>query len=314
MNLMTSIPTNFNRTLSILYLTLLCLSMLPVCLSEAHAGESQSFSLTVGKEVRSFRLYRPSTSLNGKPVSLVIVLHGGFGSARQAEESYGWDNLADSQGFIVAYPDGMNRSWNAGGFCCGPALRKSVDDLGFLSGLIETLTKTEPVDPQKVFMTGISNGAAMAYRYACEGSHPVAAIGPVAGSFSFSCPMPHPTAIIAIHGLADQHIPFDGGQGTKGVTQGSWLPVHQTLRLFEQVNQCQSWSTHKDGPVHKETTACLNGRDISLITIEDAGHQWPGGKPRHGLVQTILDMDEPSRELDATKTIWEFFESHPGHL
>jgi polyhydroxybutyrate depolymerase len=279
-------------------------------LSAAQASDGQTYHLSDGTRDRTYLLHRPVQLSRQSPVPLVIMLHGGFGSGSQAQNSYGWDEQADRQGFVVAYPDGIGHSWNAGGICCGPALRKNIDDLGFLSRLIDAVSKSENIDPRRVYLAGMSNGAAMAYRYACEGTYPVAAIGPVSGSFSYTCAKPHPVSVIAIHGLDDQHVPFAGGSGTKGVTNGSWMSVPQSLDAIRSANHCQPATTKNEGLLHMETSNCEQGREVVLYTIEGAGHQWPGGKAKKGLVQRILGADQPSTAMDATPALWDFFQRH----
>ena len=276
----------------------------------AQASDGETRHLSDGSRDRTYLLYRPAQLSRQTPVPLVIMLHGGFGSGSQAESAYHWEEKADQQGFVVAYPNGIARSWNAGGICCGPALRKNVDDLGFLTRLINTVSQAENIDPQRVYITGMSNGAAMAYRYACEGTYPIAAIGPVAGSFSYSCSKPHPVSVIAIHGLDDQHIPFAGGQGNKGVTNGEWASVPQTLDAFRTANSCQPPVAQKDGLVHTDISNCEQGREVLLITVEGAGHQWPGSKIKKGIVQRLLSGDPSSTALDATTALWDFFKKH----
>lgn len=283
---------------------------LAACAFEAQAAEGVSRHLFDGARDRSYLVYRPASLDSHTPAPLVIVLHGGFGSGSQAETAYHWDAQAESQGFVVAYPDGYRHSWNAGGMCCGPALRENVDDIGFLTRLINTISRDENIDPARVYLTGMSNGAAMTYRYACEGTYPIAAIGPVAGTFSFPCPKPHPVSVLAIHGLDDQHIPFAGGAGSKGVTKGAWVPVTQTLDAFRHANNCQPPDTQKNGLLQTVTSSCAQVRTVVLITVDGAGHQWPGGKTKNGIVQQILGTDQPSTALDATTTLWEFFQDH----
>ena len=291
-------------------LVILACCLAPRVLMAQEAG-SQVHGLSVGGLERSYRLYRPASLGRQMPAPLVIVIHGGFGSGSQAESSYNWDAQADLHGFVVAYPDGIRHSWNAGGICCGPALRENVDDVGFLTSLINAVSRSDNIDPRRVYLTGISNGAAMAYRYACEGSYPIAAIGPVAGSFSFSCAGVHPMSVMAIHGLDDRHIPFAGGQGTKGVTKGSWNPVPASIDLFRAGDSCEPPAISKAGPVKTEASKCAEGREVILVTVEGAGHQWPGGKAR-GIVQRILGADAPSTALDATSALWSFFRQHPA--
>src|SRR6266542_5157522 len=124
---------------------------------------SEARSLSSGGRGRSYRLYRPPGLSQAPTAPLVLVLHGGFGSGAQVEQAAGWDPVADRHGFVVAYPDGIGRSWNAGS-CCGPARQQRVDDVAFLAALIDHLGTAENVDPGRVFVTGVSNGAMMAYR------------------------------------------------------------------------------------------------------------------------------------------------------
>lgn len=278
----------------------------------AQPTQGQPLHLQHADRERSYLLYRPESLLRREPVPLVLMLHGGFGSGRQAEQAYRWDKLADREGFVVVYPDGVGRSWNAGGMCCGPALREGVDDTGFLAQLIEVVAEAENIDRRRVYMTGMSNGAAMAYRYACEAGVSVAAIGPVAGTFSQACPNPRPVSVLAIHGLDDQNVPFAGGAGTKGVTKGNWFPVEQTLDAFRRAGRCEPAPTQKAGAVQTSTAHCEQGRDVVLITIDGAGHQWPGSVPSSGPLARLLPLDTPSTALDATSALWNFFRSHPA--
>ena len=99
---------------------------------------TSAHSIKIGGRDRSYRLYKPA----GLPASapLVVMLHGAFGKAKRAEKAYSWDELANSQWFLVAYPDGLNRSWNVnGGGCCGPPARDGVDDVAFITAVVEGL-------------------------------------------------------------------------------------------------------------------------------------------------------------------------------
>src|SRR6185369_3270151 len=110
---------------------------------------------------RSYRLYLPEGLPT--PAPLVVMLHGGFGSAAQAERAYGWDQLADGAKFAVAYPDGEGRAWNANGGCCGRPGRTNVDDVGFVSAVVDDVGSNIGIDADRVYATGISNGGMMAY-------------------------------------------------------------------------------------------------------------------------------------------------------
>jgi polyhydroxybutyrate depolymerase len=281
------------------------LAILVALTGAAHAAE-----LADGGRTRSYLVHRPADLGRANPAPLVIVLHGGFGSGAQAEKSYNWDAEADHNGFVVVYPDGIGRSWNAGGICCGPAQRKAVDDVGFLTHLIETVSRSENIDRSRIYLTGISNGAAMAYRYGCEGPLPVAAIGGVSGSFSTACPKTHAVSVMEIHGLDDRSIPFAGGHGKRAATKVEWQGAQQTLDAFRKADRCAAPSLQQNGPLQTATSHCAGGHDVVLIAIAGAGHQWPGGQRERGLVPWLLRLDPPSTALDATSTLWAFFRTH----
>ena len=181
-------------------------------------------TLRVGDRDRTYLSYRPATLPPGAAVPLVVVLHGAVGTGRQAQRSYGWDAEADRGGFVVAYPDGVNRTWNASPDCCGVAARDQVDDVGFIELLVAAVSTGAPIDPRRVFVTGISNGALLAYRLACETTL-FAAIGPVAGTMINPCPHPAPTSVIHIHGTTDRTIPYGGGPGRRDNGGTGRLPV-----------------------------------------------------------------------------------------
>ena len=274
----------------------------------AHAADTRS--LEFGGRERSYIVHRPAKLDRARPVPLVVMLHGGFGSGAQAEGSYGWDAEADREGFVVVYPDGIRRSWNAGGACCGGAARDNVDDVGFLTRLIATVVRDENIDPRRVYLTGMSNGAAMSYRYACEGSFPIAAVGSVSGSFSFSCPRSHAVSVLEIHGLADRNVPYAGGHGAKAAADVDWLGVGRTLDAFRKADECAPPSVTEKPPVKTSTERCAAGREVTLIAVAGAGHQWPGARPERGFVAWLLRLDPPSTALDATQTLWKFFARH----
>ena len=269
------------------------------------AGTSRH-SLTIDHRTRTYRVYRPR-SLPAGPVPLVLVLHGALGSGRQAETDYGWDAKADAGHFVVAYPDGYHRTWNAGG-CCGPAQTADVDDVGFLTSLVHTVSGGVPVDQHRVYATGISNGGLMAYRLACSTTL-FAAIGPDSATMLGPCPSPAPLSLIHVHGLADDRIPFAGGP-SKSAQAVVWPPVQPVIDDWRSVDGCAAPATSTAGPVTTATASCPAGRAVELITIAGAGHQWPGAKPNTA-AENLLGLDEPSDAIDATDTIWSFFAAHP---
>jgi polyhydroxybutyrate depolymerase len=256
---------------------------------------------------RTFRLHRPP-GLNG-PAPLVVMLHGGFGSGRQAERAYGWDAEADAGHFLVAYPDGLNRAWNTGGGCCGQPGRTGVDDVGFLTRVVEDVGRAVPVDRGRVYATGISNGGIMAYTLACA-TAVFAAIGPDSATQLGDCPRPRPVSVIHVHGTADDRVPYDGSPG-QGVAAIDGPSVPEVDARWRAIDGCATPVVTSEGPVTTSTSACPDGRAVELITIAGAGHQWPGavGTRMDGRISGI---DPPSRALDATHRIWRFFAAHPA--
>jgi polyhydroxybutyrate depolymerase len=241
--------------------------------------------IRVGALDRSYRLYKPA----GVPASaaLVVMMHGVEGSAREAENDYKWDGLADSGKFVVAYPDGLDRSWNVDGeTCCGRSGRDGVDDAGFISAVVADIAKHLGIDPAKVYATGMSNGGIMSYTLACT-TDIFAAIGPVAGTQLNRCPTPHPMSVMHIHGTEDQLVPYGGGQGYS-VINGP--PVPDVNAFWRNVDRCADPSVTTHGPVTTSTAACADNRGVVLVTVDRGGHDWP-------------DF--------ATQQLWEFFAAHP---
>jgi len=276
---------------------------------QAVAADSQKHWISSEGRQREYLEYIPYSAVQTSQRKLVIVLHGGFGSDEQAEKSYGWDALAEREGFIVAYPNGVGRTWNAGA-CCGSAAKDNIDDLGFITAVIKDIVRNDKIDPEKVYVAGISNGGALAYRYACEGEFPIAAIGSVSGGLSSACSSPHALSVMEIHGQDDRHIPIAGGVGSKGYAKVDWQPLSHTLDAFKYASQCLAGNTQTTGVIETSISPCNAGNEIVLITIQGAGHQWPGGRKRGLVVEGLLGMDEPSTALNATSVLWEFFQRH----
>ncbi|MCP9275342.1 alpha/beta hydrolase family esterase [Mycolicibacterium arenosum] len=267
----------------------------------AVADGSSRHTLAIAGLERDYRLYTPVGVQ--APAPLVVMLHGGFGSAEQAERTYGWNALADREGFVVAYPDGVGRAWNAGG-CCGRPARDGVDDVGFVGAVVDDVAARLPVDRRRVFAAGMSNGGMMAYALAC-GSDVFAAIGPVAATQVSDCGSPRPTAVVAIHGEADQSVRADGAPGA-GIARVDGPPVADVDAFWRRVDACDAPVVDVAPPVTTSAADCAEGRGVTLISVAGAGHQWPGSQPvREG-------ADPPSGAVDATQTLWAFFAAHPA--
>jgi polyhydroxybutyrate depolymerase len=248
---------------------------------------------------RSYRIYQPAGLAAAAP--LVVMLHGVSGSGEQAENSYGWDPLADSAKFVVAYPDGVGRAWNGHG-CCGQPAREHIDDVGFITAMVGHISAALAIDKSRVYATGMSNGGIMSYALACN-SGIFAAIGPNSATQLDACAAPHPASVIHIHGTADRLVPYNGGKGASFVDGPSIADVNA---FWRNVDHCGPPVITANAPVTTSTAACADNRSVVLITIEGSRHGWPGGT-------TALEQADPmSHALNATATIWQFFAAHPA--
>ncbi|MFG1885851.1 alpha/beta hydrolase family esterase [Micromonospora sp. NPDC049102] len=278
---------------------------------------SSAHTLVADGQERGFRLYRPTNLAQSTPAPLVVMLHGALGTGSQAESSYGWNAQADRKGFVVAYPDGLSRSWAVSPECCGPPARDGVNDVAFIQKLVATVADQLPVDRTRIYATGISNGGMLAYRLACDTTL-FAAIGPVAATQLGPCSSPAPISVIHVHGMADQTVPLNGGPGKRdndgtgrNPVKIDGPPIPDLLARWRTTDGCGAPATTASGPVRTSVATCPEGRAVELATIDDAGHQWPGATGPRPEAQRLLDLDPPATALDATETIWRFFEAHP---
>jgi len=277
--------------------------------------------LQVGGRERGYAVHVPPGATDSRPMPLVIVLHGGGGSGAGAATQTGFSREADRGGFLVAYPDGTDRvrpflnalgkpgllTWNAGG-CCGYAMENRVDDVAFLRAMIGEIERGYRVDPKRICATGLSNGAMMAYRLACEASDVVAAVGIVAGVVLAPCAPAAPVSVIYIHGSADEYVPVGGGIGRKSLTRTSYLPVADSLALWAHADGCPADPELGDTAllVHlRDYRPCRADAEVAYYLIDGGGHSWPGGE------RMAAFLDPPSQAIAATPLIWRFFAAHP---
>jgi len=169
-----------------------------------------------------------------------------------------------------------------------------------------------PVDPTRVYVTGMSNGAAMALRLGCQ-TDMFAAIAPVAGTLLTDCSGARPTSVLQIHGTADDRVPYDGGPGKAFAVNGNprvdGPSVPAVNATWRGIDGCAAPTSTTAGDVTTSTAGCPNGRTVELISVAGAGHQWPGGA-RNPIVERLGELPPPSTALDATDTVWQFFTAH----
>lgn len=270
------------------------------------SASSQNDSLTWDGLTRYYKVHVPPSYSSSKPSALVLALHGGFGSGSQLETQSQLSPKADQEGFIVAYPDGFRnilgiRTWNADG-CCGTAQSKNIDDVGFINNLIDTLENKYNIDAQKIFVTGMSNGAFMSYRLACELSHRIAAIAPVAGTMNVqNCPTTRQVPVIHFHSYLDSSVPYSGGIGN-GVSSHYNPPLDSVSNVWKTNNSCSSIDTvqNDNDLLHIKWHNCSCQGDVELFLTHDGGHSWHGGQKNFG-------GDNVSNVVSANDKMWEFF-------
>ncbi len=310
---------------------------------------------------RSYSLHVPASYACHTPIAVVLALHGG-GSNREAMAQVTCPGrvpyvppgkldapgcllaAADLKGFVVVAPDGTKsptlptlnvRTFNAGGgsggYTCvsGYACENKTDDVRYVKELLADLARTINIDPRRIFVTGISNGAAMAHRLACELSTTIAAIAPVAGGNQLAagsaCAPQRPVPVLSIHGDADPTWPFLGGPAG-GVATGNMVGIPASTPLKVGPSTVAGWvssngcgtapATHslvdadpKDGSTVQVLTypGCSKKADVILYRIQGGGHTWPGGWQYFPVSQ----IGVTNRDIDAAAVILDFFKNHP---
>lgn len=259
-----------------------------LCTMAAEAGTSSHALPFEGKE-RSYELVAPDKPSDG-PLPLVIALHPYPGNGTMMAELTGFSELAEKEGFLVAYPNGLNDAFNAI-ICCG-----DENDVGFIGAVIEKIAADHPVDRQRIYATGISNGGDMTYKLAARLPGVFAAIGPVSGGMSGDWMQmkegnlpPTPISLITLYGQKDRY------QAVFSIGANFWL----------EKQQCDSTtSTVAGSNIELIQGKCPNGSEAAIYALPDMGHAWPGSD---GTETRTLAYEAP---LNATDMIWQFFKDH----
>ena len=284
--------------------------------------------LQVGGRTRHYIVHVPPQAREAPPRPLAVVLsfHGGGGSAKGMQAYARTDALADREGFLVVYPDGTGRwgrrllTWNAGS-CCGYALTHHVDDVAFVRALLDDLARRTPVEARRIYATGLSNGAMMAYRLAAEAGDRIAAIAPVAGGMVVDAiRSPRPVPILHMHSLDDPRALYGGGLGppfpftNTRVMQPNMDSVIARWTAFDgcpgspTVGKKQQGRPGSAAAAHTATPytygPCALGSEIVLWKLTGAGHTWPGAG-----VQSWQKYVGPATDvIDANTLMWRFFQ------
>lgn len=268
------------------------------------------------ERLRYYRIHVPSGYRPGEPAPMLLSLHGGGGNMDiQAEERF-YRHISQSEraGFIAVFPNGYSRredaslaTWNAGR-CCGPARDEQSDDVGFLREVVARVQRKLDIDTQRIFVDGMSNGGMMAYRLACEAADLFRAVAAVAGTDNTRhCDPAQPVSILHIHARDDDMVLFEGGAGRPRAAVTEFTSVTASTAGWVAHNACAASPRRVlqlDGAYCDLWSDCAGRSEVKLCVTEEGGHAWPGGSKPRG-------RGEPSRAIDATALIWDFFASQP---
>jgi polyhydroxybutyrate depolymerase len=263
---------------------------------------------------RSYYVHVPVGHEGMTPLPVVVAIHGAFSTAREFERESGFSLLADRESFIVVYPQGIGlgdlfRHWNSG-HCCGKARKNNIDDVGFVLATVDDVARRNPVDRARLYLVGFSNGGMLAYRIAAEHPEVIAAVAVVSGTIGgvpaanepeWSVPRPkQPVPVLALHGRADIHVPYDGGRAVQSRGKSSAISVSRSIGMWVDADGCDpepKVESIAGARVERQTWfGCHDSAEVVLYSIDGWGHEWPKSN--------LLDG------FEAAATIWQFFERH----
>ena len=243
---------------------------------------------------RFYYVYTPTNLDSNESIPVLFAFHG-YGSSAIRHLNYtNYFPIADSENFIVIYPQGattatLSTHWNVGGWTS----KSTIDDLDFVETIIGLIKDKIQIDETRIYSSGMSNGGYMGYHLACNLSSKFAAVASVTGSMTNStfddCNPMHPTPILQIHGLLDFVVPYDGNSGSKSIPDviDYWVNYNSCSSDPEKVIKYDDYSLI----VYDTYTSCLNDVNVKLILHPEMGHDWPSLQ---------------SYNIDASIEIWNF--------
>ena len=264
------------------------------CANKLAQPRDATWTIMVGGQARTAKVHVPPGYDPTKATPVVLNIHGRTQDAQAQANLTMAIAKSDAAGFVLVHPQSATSptSWNSGS-CCEPATTSNVDDLGYFHALLDELESRLCVDTDRVFAMGLSNGGYQSHTLACKMADRIAAIGPVAGLMLQSpCSPSRPVAAMLINGTAD--------------SLSQYQYVGQGVTFWANKNQCTTqMQTYNQGDVTCVTHGgCAAGADVVLCTVQDGGHQWPGGG-------TLPFLGKKSDHIIATDALWSFFVAHP---
>jgi len=289
------------------------------------AGPALSDSIGINGVKRTFTARLPVR----KPAPLVVVLHGNTQTGADMASRTSWPAMATRDSFGVVFPDGLNRAWadfrpNANR--AGRAPPKRTDDVAFIVRLIEKFIADGTADPKRIYVTGVSNGGAMAMTMICARADLFAAGASViinlTDDSANACHPSRPVPILMMNGTADPLIPYEGGRGTSRFAVAGFWSTAKTFAFWRRANACETQDAAvidladrdktDQSTVTRIESRCPQGRDVVLYRINDGGHRMPGAFPDARFPRLINAFLGPqNRDIDGAATIWAFFRKFP---
>ena len=291
--------------------------------SRAPAPNTTLQKVSVGNLTRTYYFHVPPALSRSRLLPLVLAFHGGGGTPAIIERESKFSDLADREGFLVAYPEGIHKTWNDGrGVKAIAAQKDNVDDIGFITALINDVARLHKVDRKRIFATGISNGGIFSHYLAANLSPQIAAIAPVAGGLSESLRdkfnPEKPVSVLIFHGTQDPMVPYNGGGITVlGAKRGRIIGTEDAARKWAIHNGCARDPVVTDLENKDPNDGCTvkkflyqkgtDGTEVMLYRIEGGGHTWPDG------LQYLPEMviGKVCRDINGAAIMWEFFKNHP---
>lgn len=246
----------------------------PACVGKTLGAGETTRTIQVGGLNRSYILRVPGSYDGTTPVPLLLDFHALLTSASYQRNNSGTLDVAEAEGFIVAYPQGIDNAWNIGP-CCTRS--RTVDDIGFARAIVEQVKAEACVDEKRVYATGYSNGGGMAYTLACKAADVFAAVAPAAFDLieEVSCTPSRPVSVFSARGRLDSIVPYEGGRSTPP-TSYPLDPIHflgaeGTFEKWAQINGC-SGAPVSQGLSCDAYRNCAAGTEVVLCTSRFGGH------------------------------------------
>lgn len=286
-----------------------------LCSAPCFASQRVERSLVVDGLTRQYVVWIPDGSEGQPPLPVVLAFHGGGGSIEGLEDNSQLHLAKMANNFLIVYPAGYHRTFNVGGYCCGQAAKQNVDDLKFVTELLNDLNSVVKFDSRRVYSTGFSNGGQFSYYLACNMSAKIAAIASVAGAMQPPFDKCHPTrAVPVMHwaGLADKFDPFEGGRSVIK-TAPPQPPAMEGIDLWRKLDATPVTAPADIAGANAQCTESSGSQTnakVVLCLVQGLGHHWPGDNGKPGSPRVLAWLGPLGPPMDTNDAILTFFSQY----